>query len=177
MSLSCIIVNITQLIISLVSFMLHARPLGQCTQWNEAWQSVTSASEATCRHGSRMTAVQSTDDGDSPRFLQSTTCDTRTCHLHSTSPTLDDAASTKCPRFSIFVTIPMSTSVQIWTPILRGKLYSNQPTGYEGRTTKVKQFCQCSQYSVEQHIFPNSNKFLNHRKLHNTIASVYRVGK
>jgi len=83
----------------------------------------------------------------------------------------------KCPRFSIFVTIPMSTSVQIWTPILRGKLYSNQPTGYEGRTTKVKQFCQCSQYSVEQHIFPNSNKFLNHRKLHNTIASVYRVGK
>jgi len=83
----------------------------------------------------------------------------------------------KCPRFSIFVTIPMSPWVQIWTPILRGKLYSNQPTGYEGRTTKVKQFCQCSQYSVEQHMFPNSNKFLNHRKLHNTIASVYRVGK
>jgi len=51
----------------------------------------------------------------------------------------------KCPRFSIFVTIPMSTSVQIWTPILRGKLYSNQPTGYEGRTTKVKQFCQCNE--------------------------------
>ena len=85
-------------------------------------------SEATCRHGSRMTAVQSSDDNDSPRFLQSTTCDTRTCHLHSTPPPLDDAASTKMPKYFHFchhthVLVSQdldSYPILLWTSTLHG---------------------------------------------------------
>ena len=47
----------------------------------------------------------------------------------------------------------------------------------EVRGTNHKDEAILSMQSVEQHIFQNSNKFLDHRKLHKTIQSVYRVGK